>query len=96
MTGYLRQAFAADFHDRARDSNFVGPDKTYSVHDIDLANVWAPDPEGVPPRLSAPRVRPGQVGGSGIEPMVNATYQRAALARSATTVTGPWPMLIWP
>ena len=54
MTGYLRQAFANDFNDRARDSNFTGPDQAFSVHDIDLSNVWAPDPQGVPPRLSAP------------------------------------------
>lgn len=54
MTGYLRQAFAADFNDRARDSNFVGPDAIFDVHDIDLTGVWDVDPEGIPPRLTTP------------------------------------------
>lgn len=54
MTGYLRQAFATDFNDRARDSNFTSPDEMFNVHDIDLSGTWAPDPEGIPPRLTAP------------------------------------------
>lgn len=54
MTGYLRQAFAADFNDRARDSNFASPDALFDVHDIDISGIWAPDPEGIPPRLTAP------------------------------------------
>lgn len=54
MTGYLRQAFAADFNDRARDSNFASPDTTFDVHDIDISPYWAPDPDGVPPLLAAP------------------------------------------
>ncbi|MFI6517618.1 MBL fold metallo-hydrolase [Spirillospora sp. NPDC050679] len=53
-TGYLRRAFAADFNDRARDSNFTDPDALFSVHDIDLAGVWKIDPEGKPPRLTSP------------------------------------------
>jgi ribonuclease BN (tRNA processing enzyme) len=54
MTGYLRQAFATDFNDRARDSNFTSPDEMFDVYDIDLSGIWAPDPEGIPPRLTAP------------------------------------------
>lgn len=54
MTSYLRQAFAADFNDRARDSNFVSPDATFNVHDIDISSLWAVDPEGAPPRLTEP------------------------------------------
>lgn len=54
MTGYLRQAFGTDFNDRARDSNFTSPDDLFDVHDIDLAGIWAPGPEGIPPRLTAP------------------------------------------
>jgi ribonuclease BN (tRNA processing enzyme) len=54
MTGYLRQAFAADFNDRARDSNNVDPDGTFHVQDIDISAHWSVTPEGVPPRLEAP------------------------------------------
>ncbi|MGY1625052.1 MBL fold metallo-hydrolase [Geodermatophilus sp. SYSU D00965] len=54
MTGYLGQAWANDFNDRARDSAFPGPDSVFAVHDIDLAGVWSPDDAGVPPRLTAP------------------------------------------
>lgn len=54
MTGYLRQAFAADFNDRARDSNFPGPDSMFDVHDIDISGYWDVDPSGVPPRLEEP------------------------------------------
>jgi ribonuclease BN (tRNA processing enzyme) len=54
MSGYLRQAFAADFNDRARDSNFVSPDMIFNIHDIDISPYWTPDPQGVPPRLAAP------------------------------------------
>ncbi|MFD1212982.1 MBL fold metallo-hydrolase [Arthrobacter sp. GCM10027362] len=54
MTGYLRQAFAADFNDRARDSNNVHPDRTFEVRDIDISPYWAVTPEGIPPRLAAP------------------------------------------
>ncbi|MFE9399333.1 MBL fold metallo-hydrolase [Streptomyces flavidovirens] len=54
MTGYLRQAFANDFNDRARDSNFTSPDDLFSVHDIDLTGIWDIDPQGKPPRLRAP------------------------------------------
>lgn len=60
MTGCLRQAFAADFNDRARDNNSTGPDAAFDVHDIDLSGIWAPDPEGVPPRLAA--VLPPEIG----------------------------------
>ena len=54
MTSYLRQAFAADFNDRARDSNFESPDSTFNIHDIDISSYWAVDPQGIPPRLTAP------------------------------------------
>lgn len=54
MTGYLRKAFAQDFNDRARDSNFPGPDSLFEVRDIDLGGVWDVDPEGKPPRLAEP------------------------------------------
>lgn len=54
MTGYLQQAFSADFNDRARDSNNVHPDRTFLVQDIDISAHWAVTPEGVPPRLSNP------------------------------------------
>lgn len=54
MTGYLRKAFAQDLNDRARDSNFPGPDSLFEVRDIDLDGVWDVDPEGKPPRLSEP------------------------------------------
>lgn len=54
MTSYLRQAFAADFNDRARDSNFESPDATFNVQDLDISSLWTVDPEGVPPRLTAP------------------------------------------
>jgi ribonuclease BN (tRNA processing enzyme) len=54
MTGYLRKAFAADFNDRARDSNFALPDDWYQVEDIDHSPYWSVDPEGIPPRLTAP------------------------------------------
>jgi ribonuclease BN (tRNA processing enzyme) len=54
MTGHLRNAFAQDFNDRLRDSNFPDPDTLFDVHDIDHSGLWAIDPEGVPPRLKAP------------------------------------------
>ncbi|MFI0350365.1 MBL fold metallo-hydrolase [Actinomadura sp. 9N407] len=54
MTGYLRQAFAADFNDRSRDSNFTDPNALFSVRDIDLNGVWDIDPQGKPPRLTRP------------------------------------------
>ncbi|MEI7058172.1 MBL fold metallo-hydrolase [Nocardioides sp. CCNWLW239] len=54
MTGHLRNAFAQDFNDRLRDSNFPDPDTLFEVHDIDHSAVWSIDPEGVPPRLEAP------------------------------------------
>ncbi|MFD1211415.1 hypothetical protein ACFQ36_05100 [Arthrobacter sp. GCM10027362] len=54
MTGYLRQAFAADFNDRARDSNFGTPDGVFKVHHIDISPYWAVTSEGIPPRLTAP------------------------------------------
>ncbi|GGQ57121.1 MBL fold metallo-hydrolase [Streptomyces flaveolus] len=54
MTGYLGQAFAADFNGRARESGFGSPDDLFSVHDIDLDGVWTVDPAGKPPRLRAP------------------------------------------
>ncbi|WP_051338490.1 hypothetical protein [Streptomyces flavidovirens] len=54
MTGYLRQTFANDFNDRARDSNFTSPDALFSVHDIDLSGTWTIDPQGKPPRLASP------------------------------------------
>lgn len=53
-TALLRQAFAADFNDRMRDSNFGNPDATFRVQDIDLGGVWDIDPDGVPPRLDKP------------------------------------------
>lgn len=54
MSSYLRHAFAADFNDRARDSNFESPDSTFNIQDIDISSLWAVDPEGIPPRLEAP------------------------------------------
>lgn len=54
MTEHLTAAWAADFNDRARDSGFAGPQSLFDVQDIDLSGVWAIDPEGRPPRLSAP------------------------------------------
>lgn len=54
MTRYLRKAFAADFNDRARDSNFKIPDDWFDVHDIDHSPHWTVDPAGIPPRLSGP------------------------------------------
>ena len=54
MTDHLTRAWAADFNDRARDSSFAGPQSTFRVHDIDLAGVWSPDPQGRPPRLTSP------------------------------------------
>ncbi|QXQ10177.1 MBL fold metallo-hydrolase [Paeniglutamicibacter sp. Y32M11] len=53
-TALLRQAFAADFNDRMRDSNFGNPDATFEIQDIDLDGVWDIDPDGVPPRLDKP------------------------------------------
>lgn len=54
MTGHLRNAFAQDFNDRLRDSNFPDPKTLFDVHDIDHSGLWAIGPEGVPPRLGAP------------------------------------------
>lgn len=54
MTGHLRNAFAQDFNDRLRDSNFPDPETLFDVHDIDHSGLWAIDPVGVPPRLEAP------------------------------------------
>ncbi|HEY0642151.1 MAG TPA: hypothetical protein VGD39_01940, partial [Nocardioides sp.] len=54
MTDYLTQAWASDFNDRARDSNFAGPQRAFRVHDISLDGIWTPDPLGKPPRLDAP------------------------------------------
>ncbi|MGD6749210.1 MBL fold metallo-hydrolase [Streptomyces sp. BH105] len=54
MTGYLDQAFAADFNGRARESNFTMPHDLFQVHDIDLSNVWDIDAAGEPPRLDDP------------------------------------------
>jgi len=52
MTDYLRQAWANDFNDRARDSGFAGPDSLFHVQDI--ATPWAPDALGTPPLLETP------------------------------------------
>ena len=54
MTRHLRNAFAQDFNDRLRDSNFPDPDSLFEVHDIDHSAVWTVGPEGVPPRLATP------------------------------------------
>ncbi|MGY6653692.1 MBL fold metallo-hydrolase [Amycolatopsis sp. TRM77291] len=54
MTGYLRQAFATDLNDRARDSALAGPDGLFRLHDVELTGIWTPDPEGRPPRLPTP------------------------------------------
>lgn len=51
MTTHLRQAFAADFNDRLRDSNVPNPDSLFSVEDIDISAYWQVDPAGVPPVL---------------------------------------------
>ena len=53
MTGYLQQAFAFDFNDRARDQDLY-PWQLFDIHEIDHSPFWAVDPTGVPPRLSAP------------------------------------------
>ncbi|WP_028658511.1 MBL fold metallo-hydrolase [Nocardioides insulae] len=54
MTRHLRNAFAQDFNDRLRDSNFPDPDSLFQVHDIDHSGLWTVDPQGIPPRLDAP------------------------------------------
>ncbi|MEY9893148.1 ribonuclease BN (tRNA processing enzyme) [Catenulispora sp. MAP5-51] len=54
MTTYLRQAFAADLNDRARDGSAPDPGGLFQIQDIDLSGIWTPDPGGSPPRLSAP------------------------------------------
>ncbi|WP_219416735.1 MBL fold metallo-hydrolase [Pseudonocardia nigra] len=54
MTAHLRNAFATDFNDRARDSNYTLPEGTFDVQDIDIAPYWQVDPAGVPPRLHEP------------------------------------------
>ncbi len=54
MTQRLRDAFATDFNDRARDSNFTGPDAVFEVSEIDLTDVWEVTPEGIPPRMAEP------------------------------------------
>ncbi|TYK51015.1 MBL fold metallo-hydrolase [Actinomadura decatromicini] len=53
MTGYLRQAFAADFEDRIRDANMTDPNKLFETHDIDISKYWTVDAAGIPPRLPA-------------------------------------------
>ena len=53
MTEHLTRAWANDFNDRARDSGFPGPASLFAVRDLDPAG-WVPDPEGRPPRLTAP------------------------------------------
>lgn len=54
MTDGVRRAFATDFNDRARDSNFTDPAALFDVHEIDLSEVWDITPDGVPPRLDRP------------------------------------------
>ncbi|MGW5447827.1 MBL fold metallo-hydrolase [Streptomyces asiaticus] len=54
MTSYLRQAFAADLNDRARDSATPDPSGVFEPRDIDLTGVWDVDAAGKPPRLSGP------------------------------------------
>jgi ribonuclease BN (tRNA processing enzyme) len=54
MTRHLRNAWAADFNDRARDTNFPTPDDLFTLHDIDLSSTWQIDPEGRPPVLAEP------------------------------------------
>jgi ribonuclease BN (tRNA processing enzyme) len=53
MTGYLRQAFANDFNDRMRDSNFVDPDSVFDIKDIDISAYWQVTEAGLPPVLPA-------------------------------------------
>ena len=53
MTAYLRKAFANDFNDRKRDSNFVDPDSVFDIADIDISSYWAVTEDGVPPKLPA-------------------------------------------
>ena len=52
MTGYLAQAWAADFNDRARDTAFAPPRSLFDVQDIDLRGTWDMDPAGIPPRIA--------------------------------------------
>lgn len=54
MTALLTDAFAADFNDRARDSNAPDPSAFFRVHDIDISAHWDVDPAGIPPRLAQP------------------------------------------
>lgn len=54
MTAYLRQAFAADLNDRARDGSAPDPAALFQIRDIDLSAIWTPDPNGTPPRLTSP------------------------------------------
>jgi ribonuclease BN (tRNA processing enzyme) len=53
MTAYLRKAFANDFNDRKRDSNFVDPDSVFDIADIDISPYWTVTEDGVPPSLPA-------------------------------------------
>ena len=52
MTGYLDQAFAADFNDRIRDSGAPGPWPYFSMTDIDISGMWTVDEAGIPPRVA--------------------------------------------
>jgi ribonuclease BN (tRNA processing enzyme) len=54
LTARLREALAVDFNDRTRDSGFPSPDALFRLHDLDISELWAVDPAGVPPRLSRP------------------------------------------
>ncbi|MEJ7790246.1 MAG: MBL fold metallo-hydrolase [Thermoleophilaceae bacterium] len=54
MTGYLRQAFAADLNDRIRDSGFVDPGLVFAPHDIRLPRGAGDDPNSDPAPLVDP------------------------------------------
>lgn len=54
LTERMREAMAADFNDRSRDSAFPSPDELFRLHDIDISSHWDVEPAGIPPRLSQP------------------------------------------
>lgn len=51
MTELLRKAFANDFNDRFRDSNFNDPNDIFDVREIDISPYWTVDETGIPPEL---------------------------------------------
>ncbi|WP_228000476.1 MBL fold metallo-hydrolase [Nocardia australiensis] len=54
MSAYLEQAWSADLNDRVRDNNGILPSTLFDIQDIDLADIWNIEPDGIPPRLTTP------------------------------------------